>query len=144
MRFHFFNSAVIATLKMDYWLEPTKPRPILLTGSRSANFPRARRLLLYLKEYLNLVHQTIPCKETYCFIDISGAQEQVSKTHSDVNYSVRRKQTQWNESNQEGQRTGLGGSCYKHCWVVWSAFDRCTQVLCWLHSPLYTIHIILD
>ena len=144
MRLHFFNSAVIANLKMDYWLEPTKPRPILLTGSRSANFPRARGLFLYLKQYLNLVHQTIPCKETYCFIDISGAQEQVSKTHGDVNYSVRRKQTQWNESNQEGQRTGLGSSCYKHCWVVWSAFDRYTQVLCWLYSPLYTIHLILD
>ena len=81
------------------WLELTKPRPILLTGSRSANFPRARRLFLNLKQYRNLVHQTIPCKETYFFIDISGAQEQVSKTHSDVNYSVRRKQTQWNEWN---------------------------------------------
>ena len=65
MRLHFFNSAVIANLKMDYWLEPTKPRPILLTGSRSANFPRARRLFFYLKQYLNLLHQTIPCKETY-------------------------------------------------------------------------------
>ena len=76
------------------FLKPAKPLSILLTGSRPANFPRARRLLLYLKQHLNLVHQTIPCKETYCFIDISGAQEQVSKTHSDVNYSVRRKQTQ--------------------------------------------------
>ena len=81
------------------WLEPTKPRPVLLTGSRSADFPRTSRLFLYLKQYLNPVYQTVPCKETYFFIDISGAQKQVSKTHSDVNYSVRRKQTQWNEWN---------------------------------------------
>ena len=36
---------------------------------------------------------------TLFFIGISGAQEQVSKTHRDVNHSVRRKQTQRNESN---------------------------------------------
>ena len=37
------------------WLEPTKPRPVLLTGSRSADFPRTSRPFLYLKQYLNLI-----------------------------------------------------------------------------------------